>query len=188
MIKVVKLSDIKIPYAFSKTTPKPEKVQKFKEEYELTHDFAKKIRLTKENLLTDGYARYVALKELGVEECEVRVPTSSRIEQGRPLYTCKDLKAPMKTYKEKETTYIYGFHPNNHNNNKEYVWRVIDKERFAEFKQRVQPGDTVFVNTKFGVSPLVVTKVCTEVRTDLKGRIKTVAKTKIIKGGEHNAD
>ena len=182
MITTVKLSDIKIPYAFSKTTPKPEKVQKFKEEYEQTHDFAKKIRLNKENFLTDGYARYIALKELGVDECEVRVPTSSRMEQD------KELKQPIKTYKEKLTTYIYGFHPNNHNGNKEYVWRVLDQEKFAEFKQRVQPGDTVFVNTIFGVSPLVVTKVCTEVRTDLKGRIKTVAKTKILKGGEKNAD
>lgn len=188
MIKTVKLSEIKIPYAFSKTTPKPEKVQKFKEEYEQTHDFAKKIRLNKENFLTDGYARYIALKELGVEECEVRVPTSSRIEQKRFLDAFDILNTPMKTYKEKETTYIYGFHPNNHNDNKEYVWRVLDSKKFAEFKQKVQPGDTVFVNTVFGVSPLVVTKVCTEIRPDLKGRIKTVAKTKIIKGGEHNAD
>lgn len=99
----------------------------------------------------------------------------------------KTLKYLKKTYKDQLTTYIYGIHPNSHNH-KEYVWRVPESKKFTEFKALVQPGDTVFVNTKFGVNPLVVTKVCTEIKPDLKGEIKTVAKTRIVKGGENNAD
>ena len=65
--KTVKVSDIRIPQAFTKTTPKQEKIQKFKDEYFLRRDFQKRILVTEQNLLVDGYARYVALQELGTK-------------------------------------------------------------------------------------------------------------------------
>ena len=74
--KTVKVSDIRIPQAFAKTTPKQEKIQKFKDEYFLSGDFQKRILVTEQNLLVDGYARYVALQELGAKECIVDVLTA----------------------------------------------------------------------------------------------------------------
>ena len=170
--KTVKLNDIRIPQTFAKTTPKQEKIQKFMDEYRSNGDFQKHILLAAQNLLVDGYARFVALTELGEEECVVDL-------------LCEDKKysvyqePPRK--KEIETMYIFGVHPTSHTN-KEYMWRVPNRTNFVFFKWKVQPGDTIFVHTKYGVMPVTVTRI--ERRPVQDETVKTVAKNKILRGDE----
>lgn len=73
-IKKVKLEEIRIPKSFLKTQPSREKVEKFKQQYQQTGNFEGRIKV-KENTMTlvDGYARYMAAKELGLEEIEVEI-------------------------------------------------------------------------------------------------------------------
>lgn len=170
--KTVNLKDIRIPETFAKTTPKQEKIQKFKDEYCLTGDFQKRILVTEQNLLVDGYARYVALQELGVKECIVDVLTA----ENKPVSISE-----VEKNKEIETMYIFGIHPTSHTN-KEYMWRVPNRTNFVFFKGKVQPGDTIFVHTKYGVMPVTVTR--TERRPIQDETVKTVAKNKIVRGGE----
>lgn len=170
--KTVNLKDIRIPQAFAKTTPKQEKIQKFKDEYFLSGDFQKRILVTEQNLLVDGYARYVALQELGAKECIVDVLTAEN--------KSESVSEVVKN-KEIETMYIFGVHPTSHTN-KEYMWRVPNRTNFVFFKGTIQPGDTIFVHTKFGVTPVTVTRI--ERRPIQDETVKTVAKNKILRGGE----
>ena len=169
--KTVKLNDICIPQAFAKTTPKQEKVQKFMDEYRNNGDFQKHILLAAQNLLVDGYARFVALTELGEEECVVDL-----LCEDKKYSICPE--PPRK--KEIETMYIFGVHPTSHTN-KEYMWRVPNKPSFVFFKGKIQPGDMILVHTKYGVMPVTVTR--TERRPIQDETVKTVAKNKILRGG-----
>ena len=170
--KTVNLKDIRIPETFANTKPRTEKVQKFKDEYYLTGDFQKRILLTEQNLLVDGYARYVALQELCVKECVVDVLTADN----KPVSISEVAKN-----KEIETMYIFGVHPTSHTN-KEYIWRVPNRTNFVFFKGKVQPGDTIFVHTKYGVMPVTVTRI--ERRPIQDETVKTLAKNKIVRGGK----
>ena len=170
--KTVKVSDIRIPQAFTKTTPKQEKIQKFKDEYFLRRDFQKRILVTEQNLLVDGYARYVALQELGTKECVVDVLTA----ENKQVSVSKVAKN-----QEIETMYIFGIHPTSHTN-KEYMWRVPNRTNFVFFKGKIQPGDMIFVHTKYGVMPVTVTRI--ERRPIQDETVKTVAKNKIMRGGD----
>ncbi|ADQ42071.1 RNA chaperone Hfq (plasmid) [Caldicellulosiruptor acetigenus I77R1B] len=73
-IRKVKLEDIKISQALLNTPPRREKVEKFKQQYLQTGRFEKYIKV-KENtmMLVDGYAKYVAAKELNLKEVEVEI-------------------------------------------------------------------------------------------------------------------
>lgn len=168
--KTVKVSDIRIPQAFAKTTPGKDKVKKFKHEYEVAHCFSKKILVTQENLLVDGYAKYIALKELEVESCKVEV-----------LDFQKKSVSEVAKNKEIETMYVFGIHPTSHTN-KEYMWRVPNRTNFVFFKGKIQQGDMIFVHTKYGVMPVTVTRI--ERRPIQDETVKTVAKNKIMRGGD----
>lgn len=170
--KTIKLNDIRIPQAFANTKPRTEKIQKFADEYVRTGDFQKRILVTEQNLLVDGYARYVALQELGAKECVVDVLTA----ENKPVSVSEVAKN-----REIETMYIFGIHQTSHTN-KEYMWRVPNRTNFVFFKGKIQPGDMIFVHTKYGVMPVTVTRI--ERRPIQDETVKTVAKNKILRGGE----
>lgn len=160
--KLMKIADIQVSEDFLKTTPKKEKMQMFRDEFKRNRKFSKPITIGRDGFLCDGYARYLVLKEFGVL-----------------MYTVNVKGAP----KEKEVVYIHGTHPNQHTN-KEYVWRVPNKRKFAAIKENVLPGDTVFAYTKYGVMPVIVSKMekLHDVAPDEK--IKTIAKANFMRGGE----
>ena len=67
--EMVKVSSLKAPRGW--TPPKPEKVDKCIEHYNLTGTFGKKVIIDEHNEIIDGYAAVVAAQELGVEKISV---------------------------------------------------------------------------------------------------------------------
>ena len=59
-------------------------------------------------------------------------------------------------YIEKDTTYIYGIHPND-KTNKERVWRVPNN--WNGWENDLLPGDKIIVTTKFGSAPIIITRI-----------------------------
>lgn len=101
MQKYIKLNEIKISDCFAKTFPSREKMLKVEEYYVNNHKkIDQDIVVDKNNVLVDGYIRYLILKKYNVKK--------------------------TRQWKYNYTTYIYGKHPNNQ---KEYVWQVTNKTR-----------------------------------------------------------
>ena len=91
------------------------------------------------NVLLDGYIVYLTLKKLGVDEIQVEIV---------------DKKTPR--YRNQTTTYVYGIHENS-KEKKEYVWRVPETKKGLE--NELLLGDKVLVSTKYGIKPVIVTKI-----------------------------
>lgn len=137
-MKSIKLSDIVISSAFAASVPSERKVQRYKSRFAKTGKQSRYLVLDNENVLVDGYIQYLILKENNVEEAKyVRYRKKS-------------------TYRTQNTTYVYGTHPNS-KCTKEFVWRV--PESWSEFTENIKVGDTIYCKTKFGVAPVVVSKI-----------------------------
>lgn len=180
----MKIKDIKISESFAESKPSIAKYVKCEKIYNETGLQDRYIIVNQDNVLIDGYIMYLVLKENNVENAYVK-----KIDMNK-YYYMKDLlkryghsvqKSKSPTYKEKLTTYVYGKHPNSLNN-KEYVWRIPNK--WTDFDSKVEPDDMIYCSTKYGVSPVIVTKIesinC--LNTDLK--IKKVVSKRIIRNGE----
>ena len=142
-MKSIKLSDIVISSAFAASVPSEQKVQKYKSRFAKTGKRNRYLVLDNENVLVDGCIQYLILKENNVEEAKY----------ARCGKFCSNKKS---TYRTKTTTYVYGTHPNS-KCTKEFVWRV--PESWSEFTENIKVGDTIYCKTKFGVSPIVVSKI-----------------------------
>ena len=78
------------------------------------------------------------------------------------------------------TTYIYGKHPNS-NCDKEFMWRV--PKSMTWFSENVQVGDSLLCQTKFGIAPVIVTKIEVLDKCPVDFRVKKVAKCMIRRDG-----
>ena len=154
-MKKIKLSEVIITEAFENSHPSEEKVQKYRREFSKTGEQSKFLVINKYNVLMDGYIQYLILKENGIEEAEY----------------IRSSKKNVENYRNEMTTYVYGKHENS-NYDKEFVWRVPRK--WNDFNVNI--GDKIFCYTKFGIAPVIVTKVerLEKCPTDL--RVKKVAK------------
>lgn len=69
--RTLSITDIKVPTAFEMTTPGREKVDKAKQFYAVTGQFDHSILVDRNGYIFDGYARFVAAKELGLDKVSV---------------------------------------------------------------------------------------------------------------------
>lgn len=157
----MKLSDIIITKSFKASTPKESKVRKYRDYWNANEKQLKYIVVDHNNILRDGYIQYLVLKENGVNEAVVK----------RKYHRNKSDKPIILNYnKNTETTYVYGKHPNSECD-KEYIWRIPSSQ---ESKLIVDVGDTVLCQTKFGLSPVVVSRVEVLDKCPVEHKVKRV--------------
>ena len=168
VMKTIKLSGIVISDAFLNSHPSENKIKKYREAYAENKQQSKYIVLNNNNVLLDGYIQYLILKENNVEDAKFirrRVGVKER----------RDI--PNSGYRDKTTIYVYGTHPNS-NCDKEFVWRVPNN--WDAFAENIKVGDTIYCNTKFGVSPVVISKIETLDECPISLSVKKVASKTIL--------
>ena len=159
-MKKIKLSDIIVTDGFLNSKLSETKMKKYRDKRDKYNKQPKCIIINENNVLLDGYIQYLLLKERGVEEAKCLIRQD--------------------TYKNTITTYVYGVHKNS-KCDKEFVWRV--PKSWTWFAQNVQVGDTVLCQTKFGISPVIVTNVKVLDKCPVDFRVKRVAKCMIRRDG-----
>lgn len=169
-MKTMRLEDIKITSAFENTTPNAEKVEKYRQYWIENNKQLKPILVDYNNILRDGYIQYLILKENGIEDAFI-----IRKKKYKKLGAC-----PIPSYKNSETVYVFGVHPNS-NCTKEFCWRLPNS--WKDLGNYIEVGDTILCHTKFGYSPVVVTRVETLDKPPVEGIIKKVAKREIRRNG-----
>lgn len=167
----IKLSEIKITSAFENTTPNLEKMHKYRKYYAENKKQSKPILLDYNNVLRDGYIQYLILKENGVDEATIM--------RKKKYKRLKEYK-PTPSYKNSNTTYIFGIHPNS-KCTKEFVWRV--PASWGNWAENIEIGDTIFCQIKFGFSPVTVSRVQTLDKPPVDIRVKRVTKREIRRNG-----
>ena len=180
----MRLSEIKISSDFESSIPNTYKYNKCENYYNKTGNQDRYIVVDEKNVLVDGYIMYLVLKNHDVEYGNVK-----RLTLRKHTYTDKQRKkygrliSPkhVVTYKEKPTAYVYGKHPNS-KDNKEYVWRL--PQACGYMSLMLQKGDVIYCGTRFGVAPIVVTKVELKSNFDTDLCIKKVCSRKIYRNGE----
>lgn len=176
MARKIKLSDIKISPAFAESTPHEEKMNECRNNYLTYHRQDRVIVVDHDGYLIDGYVMYLILKELGVEEAQIKI--SNRRKKRWYRKNTSSWEAPY--YRNNPTTYIYGVHPNS-KDTKEYMWRVPNA-RVDFVYSEVLPGDCVLCVTKNGIAPVLVTRIETldkcPVDMKVKKFIRKIDKTK----------
>lgn len=154
MRQIVKLSEIKIDPSFAESKPKKEKMEECRSNYILYGKQDRDIVVNNRNVLIDGYIMYLVLKENNVENAKIKISNYRR-----KCWHRINLKEQMDlTYRTKMTTYIYGVHLNSkYKNKKEFLWRV--PSMWVGFGEQLEIGDSILCDTKFGVSPVIVTRI-----------------------------
>ena len=162
MIKteMVKIKDIIVSKEFLDTVPSEKKYQKYKDYYSNFGKCKRMILLDEDNILVDGYKQYLILKENNIEEIQVKKNVSAR-------------------YKNNSTTYIFGRHINS-KDERIYTWRVPNS--WTNWADNVQVGDSILCQTKFGIAPVIVTKVEVLDKCPVDFRVKKVASKEIRRG------
>lgn len=151
-MKKMKLVDIKISESFKQTVPKEEKMQKCRNHWNENHHQDRYIVVNNNNVLIDGYIQYLVLKENGIEDAEIILKHHS---SKNKMVNSSKLSCRL-SYKNRNTTYIYGIHPNS-DDTKERVWRVPNS--WVGWENDLLPGDKILVRTKHGVAPIIITKI-----------------------------
>jgi hypothetical protein len=172
-MKRMKLSDIKISESFALTVPKESKMDECRKNWEKTGQQDRYIVVNKDGVLIDGYIQYLILKENNVDDVMIRVSNRRRLNLRRRPKSAYD-----PAYRNKETMYIFGHHPNDVNA-KTYVWRV--PETWNDFRECVRVGDSVNVETKFGDRCITVDKIEVLDSCPVRMPVKTMANKLIIK-------
>ena len=72
--KMMPIGDILIPEHFDMSPPKREKIDSAIAYYQEHGCLDTPLTVAKDSILVDGYSRFLALKELGVEEAECQLP------------------------------------------------------------------------------------------------------------------
>ena len=176
-MRKIKLSDIIITEAFVNTIPKDEKMNECRYNWDKYHKQDRYIVITPGNVLIDGYIMYLVLKENNVEEAEIKISTRRKKRWYRK--NVEDWNIPH--YRNETTTYVYGVHPNS-KCAKEFMWRV--PKSWSWFSDNIQVGDMIYCNTKFGMSPVVVTKVEKLDKCPVNFKVKRVARCMIYRDRE----
>lgn len=152
-----KLSEIKISESFAATMPSEVKMEECRRVWKEFERQDRYIVVNPKGVLIDGYIQYLVLKENGVEEACIKESAVRRKRWFRK--NTVDWNPPL--YKTEKTTYVYGMHFNKQRcaYSKEYVWRVPKLWSSNGWEDDVNIGDTILVATKYGVKPVVVTRV-----------------------------
>lgn len=150
----MKLSDIKISEAFVNSIPRSEKMEECRNNWNQWHRQDRYIVVNPDNVLIDGYIQYLVLKENNIEEAEIKI--SNRRKKRWHRKNVEDWNIPH--YRNETTTYVYGTHPNS-KNEKEFVWRVPKSWSEVGWEDGLKIGDEILVATKFGIKPIVITKI-----------------------------
>lgn len=66
-MNIIRLEDVKIPLCYTKTKPRPEKVNAVLSYVKKNNELDRPLVLDKDNNLTDGYIRYLVAQEIGLE-------------------------------------------------------------------------------------------------------------------------
>lgn len=161
MSRVLKLSEIKISQSFAETTPKAEKLEKCRKYYDTYQRQDRPIVVDHTNTLIDGYIMYLVLQERNVKDAKIKISTLQN--------------------EDELTSYVYGVHPNC-KCAKEFLWRI--PKSWYSFADRLQIGDTIFCDTKFGIAPMIVTKIEQLKDAPIDIKVKRVAYGRILRDGE----
>ena len=172
----MKMSDIKISKAFANSIPSEKKLNECRNNWNQWHQQDRYIVVNPDNVLIDGYIQYLVLKENNIDEAEIKI--SNRRKKRWCRKNVEDWNVPH--YKNEITTYVYGVHPNS-NYTKEFVWRV--PKSWTWFAENIQVGDSILCKTKFGIAPVIVTKVDVLDKCPVDFRVKRVAKCIIRRDG-----
>lgn len=175
-MKIMKISDIKISESFTNSTPSEEKMNECRCNWNQWHRQDRYIVVNYENVLIDGYAMYLVLKENKIEDAEVMISNKTKKRWHRR--NMEDWTMP--DYVNESTTYVYGIHPNC-KCQKEFLWRI--PKSWTWLKENIQVRDRILCNTKFGYSPVIVTRVETLDKSPVNYYVKKVAKEKIKRDG-----
>lgn len=163
-MKYLKLSDIYIRESFANSIPKEEKIEECRKFWNTYHQQDRWIVVNNRHTLVDGYIQYLVLKENNIEVAEVHFSNKKK----------KKWVKKEKTYRETETTYIYGIHTNS-NDHKERVWR-IPNSWWNGWANTLNIGDMIWVNTKHGVAPIEITKIARLSECPISIPVKTVVR------------
>lgn len=166
-MRTMKLSDIKIKESFAGTTPRIEKMDECRRNWDKWHMQDRYIVVNHDNELIDGYVQYLVLKENNVDEAQIEI--SDRRKKRWYRKNTEDWASPH--YRNQMTTYIYGIHPNS-KSTKERVWRVPNS--WVGWEDDILPGDRIIVNTKRGLAPLVITQIKRLERCPVDMKVKKV--------------
>ena len=150
----MKLSDIKISEAFANSIPKDEKMQECRTNWKKWNRQDRFVVVDHDNVLIDGYIMYLVLKENNVDNVQIKI--SDRRKKRWYRKNVEDWTVPH--YKNEPTVYIYGIHPNS-KSGKEFMWRVPKSWSEFGWEDGLNIGDEILVSTKFGIKPIVVTKI-----------------------------
>ena len=167
-MKTIKLSDIIVPKYIKESEPSEYKMQCRRKWWNENQTQQRWLVLDRDNVLLDGYIQYLILKENGVEEARFIRRKAFRHDERR------------QDYRTMPTTYIYGVHPNS-NCESEFMWRV--PASWIGWVDNLQIGDTVLCQTKFGYSPVVVTRIEILDKCPVNFRVKKVARREIRRNG-----
>lgn len=169
-MKTIKLSDIVISDAFLNSHPSENKIEKYRKNYTKYKCQSRYIVLDKNNTLLDGYIQYLILKENNVEDVKF-IRRRIGVKEQRDI--------PNSGYRNTFTVYVYGTHLNS-NCEKEFVWRVPNN--WDVFVGNIKVGDTIYCNTKFGVAPVVISKIEILDKCPISLSVKKVASKTILHG------
>lgn len=168
------INDIVVPSDMAQSEPSEEKIRECEEYWQKYQEQDRYVVLNANNEIVDGYVQYLILKEFGVSSVIVK-----RLESPKRRYRRFTEEDIIRIYgdHDREYTYVYGVHPNS-KDNREYVWKVPVKME-NDFHANI--GDMIFCYTKFGRSPVIVTKVEKTNERPVNLPIKRVAAKRIIK-------
>ena len=166
----MKLSDVKVLKSFASTTPKEEKMSVCRDFWNNNYKQIKNIVVNNDNVLVDGYVQYLVLKENSVENADVLKLGRKKVFINREHKHKREYVEP--SYKREMTTYIFGIHPKSRI--KEYVWRVPTS--WKGWENDLLPGDRIWVNTKYGIKPIIVTKIEWSDKCPVDMKVRKVAK------------
>ena len=167
----MKLSDIKINNAFANTTPKENKMNECRNNWNNYHLQDRYLVVNTDGFLIDGYVQYLVLKENNIEDAEVKI--SNRRKKRWYRKNVEDWNVPH--YRNETTTYVYGVHPNS-KSGKEFVWRVPKSWSELGWEDGLDIGDEILVTTKFGIKHIVITKIEISDKCPVNMPVKRVVK------------
>lgn len=166
----MKLSNIKISEDFASATPKESKMNECRIYWNMYKSQDRYIVVNPDNVLIDGYIQYLVLRENGINEAQVIIAERTN-KFWRRIQTNNNVVS-NKTYRERETTYVYGTHEND---DKERVWR-IPHSWWKGWKDTLNKGDKLLVNTKNGRLVINITRIETLDKCPTALPVKTVVK------------
>lgn len=118
----IKLSDIRIPDQFKKSSPLQNKIEAARKYFDEYGKFDKPIVINKDNILMDGYIRFLLALELNMDCIEVEYYNPDFLNEYAYPTNSKYIRGKFDDY------------------NKEYIWR-------ANWNQNIDVGDRVTVIT-----------------------------------------